>query len=260
MSLHARLEGRRPRAALILGSGLGGIADLLEDRVELSYDDLPGFPRPKAEGHAGTLVAGRRGQTEVVCFKGRFHLYDGATPEQLGTLPRAAAALGAEILVATNAAGSLDPAHGPGSLVAIRDHINLQAVNPLQGAPRFVSLRDAYDPDLRRRLQAAAIAAGVPLGEGVYLAVGGPSFETPAEIRAYRTLGADLVGMSTVPEVIVAREQNLRVAAVSVVTNLAEGMGGPPLSHEQTLAEADAGARRLAPLLEAFLDGLPEAA
>jgi xanthosine phosphorylase len=246
VTAHPALEGRRPRVALILGSGLGGAADALADRVEIPYDELPGFPRPKVEGHAGTLVAGRRGALEVVAFKGRFHHYDGATAEQLGLLPRAAHALGCEILVATNAAGSLNPAYGPGSVVAICDHINLQGVNPLRGSPAFVSLADAYDPALRSELHAAAADVGLELGEGVYLAVAGPSFETPA----------DLVGMSTVPEVIVARERGLRVAALSVVTNLAEGMGGPPLSHEQTLAEADRGAQRLGPLLEAFLERL----
>jgi inosine/guanosine/xanthosine phosphorylase family protein len=162
--------------------------------------------------------------------------------------------MGAEILVLTNAAGSLDPANGPGSVVAISDHINLQGVNPLVGEPLFVPLRDAYDPALRAELHAAAESLGQHLSEGVYLAVSGPSFETPAEIRAFRTLGADLVGMSTVPEVIVARHLGLRVAALSVVTNLAEGMGGAELSHEQTLAEADRGAQSLRPLLEAFLD------
>jgi xanthosine phosphorylase len=240
----------------VLGSGLGAVADSLEDRLEVPYTELPDLPQPKAAGHAGTLVAGRRGGLEVVCFKGRVHVYDGVAPGELGALPRTAHELGAEILVLTNAAGSLRPALPPGSLVAISDHINLQGVNPLAGEPAFVSLRDAYAPDLRARLHDAARACGVRLQEGVYLAVGGPSFETPAEVRAYRALGADLVGMSTVPEVIVARHLGLRVAALSVVTNMAEGMGGPDLSHEQTLAQAGRAARDLAPLLATFLDGL----
>jgi len=241
---------------VILGSGLGGVADVLEDRTETTYADLPGFPRTKAEGHAGVLVRGYIGRLQVACCKGRVHVYDGASPHQLGALPRGLHELGCDTLLITNAAGSLAPEHGPGSLVAICDHINLQGLNPLIGEPHFVSLRDAYDPELRGRLHAAADAVGVPLGEGVYLAVSGPSFETPAEIRAFRTLGADLVGMSTVPEVIVARHLGMRVAAVSVVTNLAEGMGGPQLSHEQTLAEAERGSRDLVPVLQRFLEDL----
>jgi xanthosine phosphorylase len=169
--------------------------------------------------------------------------------------------LGAEILVLTNAAGSLRPETGPGSLVALTDHINLQGFNPLIGpnddtvGPRFPSLSGTYDPELRAGLHATADALGTPLHDGVYLAVTGPSFETPAEIRAFRTLGADLVGMSTVPEAIVARHCGLRVAAVSVVTNLAEGMGDVALSHEQTLAEGERGAAELAPLLRRWVAG-----
>ena len=242
--------------AVVLGSGLGAVADILDDRIEVVYREVPGLPQTSAEGHLGTLVLGRRGHLEVACFSGRVHVYDGVAPHELGALPRAAQALGAHTLVLTNAAGSLDPAIGPGSLVAIRDHINLQGVNPLAGEPSFVPLRDASDPELRARLAAAAARERVPLGEGVYLAVSGPSFETPAEIRAFRTLGADLVGMSTVPEVIVARRLGLRVAAVSVVTNLAEGLADEPPSHEQTLAQADRAAGDLARLLGAFLDDL----
>jgi xanthosine phosphorylase len=166
------------------------------------------------------------------------------------------------MLVLTNAAGSLRPEAGPGSLVCLTDHINMLGFNPLIGpnddavGPRFPSLRDAYDPELRERLHAAARALGFELHEGVYLAVSGPSFETPAEIRAFRTLGADLVGMSTVPEVIAARHAGLRVAAVSAVTNLAEGMGGEELSHDQTLRVAKEGAARLGPLIERFVKDL----
>lgn len=255
MSVTDLAQGRRPRVGLVLGSGLGAVADALDDRLEIPYRDIPGMPEPRVAGHAGTLVLGRRGDLEVACMKGRVHVYDGYGPADLGALPRTLHALGVETVVLTNAAGSLDPAHGPGALVAIRDHINLLGTNPLIGDPAFISLREAYDPHLRERLQEAARDTGVaPLGEGVYCAVSGPSFETPAEIRAFRTLGADLVGMSTVPETIVARRLEMRVAAISLVTNLAEGMGGPELSHAQTLAEADKGAERMRALLEAFLD------
>ena len=175
---------------------------------------------------------------------------------------RALKAAGAEAILVTNAAGSLRPEVGPGSLMAISDHINLLGVNPLTGpnddavGPRFPSLRDAYDPELRATLHGAADRLGVALAEGVYLATAGPSFETPAEIRAFRTLGADAVGMSTVPEVILARHAGLRVVAVSAITNLAEGMGGEALSHEQTLRHAEVAAKDLTRLIVAFCEAL----
>jgi xanthosine phosphorylase len=202
------------------------------------------------------------GGVRVAVLQGRAHLYEGAEPEALQTPVRALRAAGAEILVLTNAAGSLRPEVGPGSLMAITDHINMTGVNVLMGpnddavGPRFPSLRDAYDPELLAELGAAAGELGIPLADGVYLAVTGPSFETPAEIRAYRTLGADAVGMSTVQETILARHCGLRVAAVSVITNLAEGMSEEPLSHEQTLEAAEGAVADLARLLLAFIPRL----
>jgi len=252
-----RAPGLQPRVGVVLGSGLGAVVDALTDRVEIGYGDLPGFKRSTVGGHAGTLVLGRRGPTTAAVLSGRAHVYEGSTPEQIVTPVRTLKALGCEAVVLTCAAGSLDPANGPGSLVVLSDHINLQGFNPLAGpnddaiGPRFPSLAATYDPELRGRLHAAA---GEPLPEGVYLAVSGPSFETPAEIRAFRTLGADLVGMSTVPEAIAAVHCGLRVAAVAAVTNLAEGMGGVALSHEQTLAEAARGGARLAAVLGSFLE------
>jgi xanthosine phosphorylase len=259
----ARAPGFTPRAGLMLGSGLGALAERLEERVELPYGELPAFRAGGLAGHAGTLVLGRLAGQPVVIFSGRSHLYEGIETSAITTPIRTLKALGAELLVLTNAAGSLRPEAGPGSLVCLTDHINLLGFNPLTGpnddavGPRFPSLRDAYDPELREWLHAAADALGTPLHDGVYLATPGPSFETPAEIRAFRTLGADLVGMSTVPEVIAARHAGLRVAAVSAVTNLAEGMGGEELSHEQTLRVAALGAERLGPLLERFVEDLP---
>jgi xanthosine phosphorylase len=194
----------------------------------------------------------------VCVLQGRAHLYEGGDPAQRAAPVRALAAAGAEILVLTNAAGSLRPEVGPGSLMAISDHINLTGANPLIGTnddaigPRFPSLRDAYDPALRGELHAAAAQSGVALAEGVYLAVSGPSFETPAEIGAFRTLGADAVGMSTVHETILARHAGLHVAAVSAISNLAEGMADTAVSHEQTLADAGSAAGDLATLLTAF--------
>jgi xanthosine phosphorylase len=248
-----------PRVGVVLGSGLGAVADAVEDPVVVGYADLPGFPRPTVSGHAGRAVLGAIGGVPVAVLQGRAHLYEGGDPEALRVPVRALRAAGAETLILTNAAGSLRPAVGPGSLMAIVDHINMTGVNLLMGAnddalgPRFPSLRDAYDPGLLDGLRESARALGISLAEGVYLAVTGPSFETPAEIRAYRTMGADAVGMSTVQETILARHCGLRVAAVSVITNLAEGMSDEPLSHEQTLQAAETGAVDLTRLLLEFI-------
>src|SRR5919107_2274203 len=247
----------------MLGSGLGELAERLEDRVEIPYAELPGFHSGGLAGHAGALVLGRLAGQPVAIFSGRWHVYQGIEGSAITTPIRTLKAIGAELLVLTNAAGSLRTEAGPGSLVCISDHINLMGTNPLVGpndeaaGPRFPTLREAYDPQLRDRLHRAADALDIPLGDGVYLAVTGPAFETPAEIRAFRTLGADLVGMSTVPEGIAARHAGLRVAAVSAVTNLAEGMGGAALSHEQTLAEAARAGERLTAVLGRFLEAYP---
>jgi xanthosine phosphorylase len=259
----ARAPGFAPKVGLMLGSGLGALAGGLEDRIDIAYRDLPGFRATGPAGHAATLVLGRLAGRGVAIFSGRSHLYEGIEASAITTPVRTLQQLGAELLLLTNAAGSLRPEAGPGSLVCITDHINLLGFNPLTGpnddaiGPRFPSLRDAYDPELRARLHAAAAKLGTPLHDGVYLATAGPSFETPAEIRAFRTLGADLVGMSTVPEVIAARHAGLRVAAISAVTNLAEGMGGEKLSHDQTLRVAAQGAERLGPLVARFVEDLP---
>jgi xanthosine phosphorylase len=252
------IDERAPRLGIVLGSGLGGVAAALEDSVTIPYDELPEFPESSITGHAGTLALGTLAGLAVACLQGRRHVYEGGDPGAMRGPVRALKRAGAEALLVTNAAGSLRAEVGPGSLMAISDHINMLGVNPLTGpnddeiGPRFPSLRDAYDPELRRTLRVAAEELGIPLAEGVYLATAGPSFETPAEIRAFRTLGADAVGMSTVPEVILARHADLRVAAVSAITNLAEGMGGEPLSHEQTLRHAEAAAGDLTRLIVEF--------
>jgi xanthosine phosphorylase len=261
-------RGGAPRLGIVLGSGLGGIADALADAVAIPYGELPGFPLPGVAGHGGRLVLGTLEGLPVACLQGRRHVYEG--PVRPGESPaagmavpvRALRAAGAEALLVTNAAGSLRAENGPGSLMAIADHINLLGANPLTGpnddaiGPRFPSLAGAYDAELRAHLQSAARREGIELPEGVYLATAGPSFETPAEIRAFRTLGADAVGMSTVPEVILARHSGMRVAAVSAITNLAEGMGGEPLSHEQTLRFAGIAAEDLVRLIAAFCQEL----
>jgi purine-nucleoside phosphorylase len=253
------LDDHAPHVGVVLGSGLGAVADAVEAPVVVGYEELPGFPRPTVAGHAGRAVLGEIAGVKVAVLQGRAHLYEGGDGEALTRPVRALREAGAEILVLTNAAGSLRPQVRPGSLMAITDHINMTGANVLIGpndeavGPRFPSLRDAYDPALLDELRAAALAEAVPLAEGIYLAVTGPTFETPAEIRAYRTLGADAVGMSTVQETIVARHCGLRVAAVSVITNLAEGMSDEPLSHEQTLRDAQRGAAGLSRLLLKFI-------
>jgi xanthosine phosphorylase len=249
-----------PRLGLVLGSGLGALADAVQDATAIPYRELPGFPVGSVAGHAGRLVLGTLAGTPVVVLQGRAHLYEGIPASDLAVPVRTVRALGAETLVLTNAAGSLNPEAGPGSLMALSDHINLMGANPLAGpnddaiGPRFVGLGDAYDLGLRAALREAAEAEGVTLHEGVYLAVAGPSFETPAEIRAFKALGADAVGMSTVPEVIVARHCGLRVAAVSAITNLAEGMGDEVLSHEHTLASAEVASKDLQRVLTRFVE------
>jgi xanthosine phosphorylase len=254
--------GAAPRVGVVLGSGLGQVADAVEDATAIPYSDLPGFPQPSVEGHAGRAVAGSIGGVPVVAFQGRAHLYEGVDLDELRAPVRALKAAGAEIVVLTNAAGSLRADLGPGSLMLIEDHINLTGTNVLGGpnedelGPRFPSLRDAYDPELRAEARKAAQEIGVELTEGVYLAVSGPSFETPAEIRAFHTLGADAVGMSTVHETTVARHCGLRVAGVSAITNYAEGMSDRPVSHEQTLSDAAKAAEDLAPLITKFVGGL----
>jgi xanthosine phosphorylase len=262
----AAIRGRAPRAAprvgIVLGSGLGAVAEAVAEPTVIGYADIPGFPRPGVAGHAGRLLLGELGGVPVACLQGRVHAYEGTTGEAVRLFVRTLKLLGCRILVLTNAAGSLRHEMGPGSLMMITDHINLQPFNPLAGpnddafGPRFPPLDDAYDARLQAALRAAARRSGVALHEGVYLACLGPSFETPAEVRAFARLGADAVGMSTVPEVIVARHCGLRVSAVSAITNLAVGLGDTPLSHEQTLREATRAAGDLQRLLLAFLGGL----
>lgn len=263
--IRARAGGTVPRIALVLGSGLGAIADRLETPVTIDYAELPGFPRPRVEGHAGRLVMGRLAGVPLLCLAGRAHLYEGSGTAPLNTMIRALHAAGCEALLLTNAAGSLRPEVGAGELVLIDDHINLQGTNPLVGrnddtiGPSFLDLSEVYSSRLRQALLAAAERVGMPLARGVYLAVLGPCFETPAEIRAYRVLGADLVGMSTVSEAISARHAGLEVAALSIVTNLAAGLAATSLSHEDTLAAANAALERVTVLLEAALPEIAHA-
>jgi xanthosine phosphorylase len=251
-----------PRAALVLGSGLGAVADEVRDAVAVPYSELPGFPVGSVAGHAGRLVVGTLSGVPVAVLQGRAHLYEGVDPAAIAVPVRTVRALGADLILLTNAAGSLRPEVGPGRLMALTDHINMTGRNPLTGpnddaiGERFVGMGQAYDPELLDRLRAAAGKAGIDLSEGVYLAVAGPSFETAAEIRAFRVLGADAVGMSTVLETIAARHCGLRVAAVSAITNLAEGMSAEVLTHEGTLHAAGQAASDLARVLRHFVEDL----
>ncbi|MGQ0663003.1 MAG: purine-nucleoside phosphorylase [Pseudomonadota bacterium] len=257
--------GFAPRVGIVLGSGLSALAERIEAPIAIAYGDLPGFPTARVEGHPGQAVLGRLGGVCVACLKGRAHAYEGVAPESVKTFIRTLKLIGCEIVILTNAAGALKRDLRPGELMTIADHINFFPGNPLAGpndeafGPRFPSLVDAYDPALRRLLKAKAAALGIALGEGVYLGCLGPSFETPAEIRAFIALGADAVGMSTVPEVIVARHCGLRVAAISTITNLAAGLDASPIAHAETLRVAAQAAGDLGRLLTAFLEGLGDA-
>ncbi|MDH2312729.1 purine-nucleoside phosphorylase [Methylobacterium brachiatum] len=246
--------------ALVTGTGLGGIAAALEDSTALDYGRIPGFPGAGVSGHGGRLHRGRLEGRPVLVFEGRAHAYERGDAAAMRVPLACAAGLGAKRLLLTNASGSLRPELGPGSLILLADHINLSGMNPLIGEAsdaRFVPMTEAYDPALRAQLRAAAGACGLPLTEGVYAWFSGPSFETPAEVRMAGILGADLVGMSTVPEVILARFLGLPVSAVSVVTNLAAGIAGGAPHHAETKAVAARAAADLGRLLRAFVAGLP---
>ncbi|OON64227.1 purine-nucleoside phosphorylase [Massilia sp. KIM] len=260
--IRARKPGFTPRVALILGSGLGVLAEQMTDAVSISYADLPGFPISTVHGHAGELVLGLLNGVPVACMKGRGHFYEGYGPGVMTSAIRTLKLLGAELLFVTNAAGSLRVEADAGSLVAISDHINFLPGSPMAGpnderfGPRFFSMANAYDAEVRALVKATAVEKGITLHEGVYLAAAGPHFETAAEIRAFKTLGADVVGMSLIPEVIAARHCGLKVAAVSAITNLAEGLTPFALSHEQTLKYAAIAAKDMVTLIQSFIERL----
>ena len=238
--LAERLPGT-PVVGIVLGSGLGSFADDIEGRTEIPYAEIPGWPRSTAVGHAGKLVYGQIGGVDAVVLSGRAHLYEGYSPARVTFATRVLGLLGVRALVLTNAAGGIDLGLQQGGLVLVSDHINLQAVNPLAGAnddefgPRFPDMSEAYSTRFREIAKATAAELGIPLGEGVYAALLGPSYETPAEIRYLRAIGADLVGMSTVPECIVANHMGMKVLAISCVTNMAAGVLPQKINHEEVL-------------------------
>lgn len=259
---HESLGVALPTTAMILGSGLGQFGDVMAVDAALDYGDLPGFARSTVEGHAGRLLVGSASGHRLMCMQGRMHLYEGYAPAQIAHPIRVFRTLGVQRLIVTNAAGSLRPEMTPGALMRITDHINFSGQNPLTGpndariGPRFPDMSQAYCPQLANRLDSAAAHMGVPLHTGVYLQVSGPNFETPAEIRMFARMGADAVGMSTVPEVLVARHAGLQVLGLSLITNLAAGLSDVALTHDETMREASAAVDGLNRLFLRFFEGL----
>jgi purine-nucleoside phosphorylase len=263
-----------PRVGIILGSGLGSFAgtvvdcggDSAADPVAIPYSSLPHFPRPSVEGHRGRLVTGCVAQTPVTVLEGRVHGYEGYTPQETAFPLRVLHRLGVDTVVITSAAGGLRPDLRPGQLVLLADHVNWTGASPVASendsrfGPRFFDMTEVYSKPLRRQAQAAATKLGIDLREGVYLGVSGPSYETPAEIRAFRAMGADLVGMSVVHEAIAARHMGMQVMGICCITNLAAGILDAPLGHAEVLAVAAAAGERLASLLTAILPGLGQKA
>jgi purine-nucleoside phosphorylase len=253
-----------PEIGIVLGSGLGGLADELDGQVAIPFAELPGWPAATAPGHAGRLLLGHLAGRPVVMLQGRFHLYEGNDPGLVVQPVLLFQALGARVVVLTNAAGGLDPSFGPGTLMVMRDHINLTGRNPLIGpnagglGERFTDLTEAWSPRLRARLHAAGDTEGVPLAEGVYVGLLGPNYETPAEVRMLAGLGGHAVGMSTVLECIAARWVGLEVCGVSLVTNPGAGYSGVPLTHAEVLAAGAVAGPRLARVIRRFVADLEE--
>ncbi len=251
-----RLDGLAPRLALVLGSGLGGLVDKIEQAIEIPFCDLPGFPQSAVSGHSGKLVAGLLNDTPVIMLSGRVHYYEQGNAAAMRFPLEVLKEIGIEQIILTNAAGSLESDMPPGSVMIIEDHINYSGRDPLIGEKsdaRFTPMVDAYDPGLRAALEAAAKSVDVVLHHGVYIWFSGPSFETPAEIRMARMLGANAVGMSTVPEVILCRFLGLKVAAFSIITNYGAGLSGGDPSHGETKEMAPLGGKKLGRILAQFV-------
>jgi purine-nucleoside phosphorylase len=254
----------RPRVGVVLGSGLSGVLGGLREAGQIPYSKIPFFPKTSVAGHVGVLHLGNWGEVPVAVLEGRMHLYEGYKPGEVAFPTRVLARAGVRTLVATCAAGGIAAAASPGSFMIFRDHLNYQGANPLAGAhdprwgERFVDVSEAYDPVLRREARRSARICGIKCFEGVYVALLGPSYETPAEIRALRRLGADAVGMSTVPEVLAARQAGLRVLAVATISNRAAGLSRTPLSHQEVLNVGKKTGRSLARLLDTLMPKLGE--
>jgi purine-nucleoside phosphorylase len=257
--LESKLAGFKPDVGLVVGSGLSGIAKDVAKALVIPYAEIPHFPKPTVAGHAGQMVFGELAGKKLMVLSGRFHLYEGHSLADITYPVHVIDALGVKVLIVTNAAGGINPQFKPGDLMIIEDHINFMGVNPLLGAAngngglKFIDMTQAYTPRLREKLDAAAEKLQIPVWRGVYLATTGPSYETPAEIKAFAWLGADAVGMSTVPEVIIARFHNIEVAGISCITNLAAGITSKKLSHEEVLEVGKATQEKLSKLLAEFI-------
>jgi xanthosine phosphorylase len=253
----------KPKLGIVLGSGLGGLVELLENPLVFDYDTLPGFPTSTVYGHGHQLVLGSLSGVSVVCVQGRAHSYEGSNNDTVKTYVRTLRLLGCDYFLATNASGSMREDIAPGELMLITDHINMQASNPLVGpnddafGPRFYPLDNAYDLELRKTLLSIAAKENIKLHQGVYLAVLGPNYETAAEIKAFRFLGADAVGMSTVPEVLVANHCGMKVAVIATLTNYATGLNQCSHRHEAVVAMAASAGLRLNRLIAEFVTQLP---
>lgn len=252
-------RGFSPKMGMILGSGMSSLAEQISNPVSIPYQAIPGLQTGAVSGHASLLVMGTINDVPVVCLRGRLHLYEGIAYQSIRTLVQIVRRLGASSILLTCAVGSLNPEVGPGDLMLINDHINFHPGNPLVGSndesvgPRFVSMDDAYDPTLQELMYKSAEKLGYPLSSGVYISTLGPSFETPAEIRAFRMWGADAVGMSVVPEVIAARHCGLKVACLAAITNMASGMSEEKISHEGTLQYGEIAARKMSKLIPEYV-------
>ena len=256
--LETKLAGFKPEVALVVGSGLGGIADKIASPVVVGFSDIPHFPKPTAPGHAGQIFFGEFAGKKLMVLSGRYHYYEGRTLAEIVYPIDVVDALGLKFLIVTNSAGGINPQYKPGDLMIIEDHINFMGVNPLverttNGGVKFVDMTNAYSARLREKLDAAAEKLTMPVWRGTYLATTGPNYETPAEIKAFAWLGADAVGMSTVPEVIMARFHNIEVAGLCCISNLAAGITSKKLSHDDVLSVGKASQEKLARLLTEFI-------
>src|SRR5271155_3128091 len=260
--LESRLAGFKPDVALVVGSGLGGSTQGVTKPIVVPYTDIPHFPKPTVAGHAGQMIFGELAGKKLMVLSGRFHRYEGRSPAEITYPINVVDALGVKVLIVTNAAGGINPQYKPADLMVIEDHSNQLGINPLigglngDGGVKFLDMTEAYSPRLREKLDTAAEKQRVHIWRGVYLATTGPSYETPAEIKAFAWVGADAVGMSTVPEVIVARYHNIEVVGVSCITNLAAGISSKKLSHDEVLEVGRAAQDKLARLLTEFIGSL----
>jgi purine-nucleoside phosphorylase len=248
----------QPQIGIILGSGLGGLVDEIENSAGVRFEDIPHFPVSSIEGHRGEVLCGRLCDASLLAISGRVHYYEGFSMQQVVFPVRVMAAFDLKTVMITNSAGAINESYQPGEIVSIRDHINLMGDNPLRGSADFVDLTEAYSAELRHLARKTANRQGITLQEGVYAAYSGPSYETPAEIRALRTMGADLVGMSTVPEVIMANRLGMKVLGLSIITNMAAGMGAGPLAHQDVIKASKKASAKFSALVKGIIEQLKQ--